>query len=716
MIKKKQIVALALMLTVTAGLLAGCEQGDVVEIGHSDGMNVEEGYDTDLLFKNSTSLWGGDSGVIWVPEERDPEYGGYFYQYMSEVALFSNNCPSTEEGETPAWTPEGGVNSSGAAYNSHVVVTRSRDLVDWEVCKDALDGGMALRVENDEWIAGRVWVPEVFYDEESGKYYMYFGAWTRQNNDELREQGALYSDSSYEEFRHYLGVAVGETPVGPFYLASSTATDPNGNWDPETKDFIYEDGERKHAVNPSYLIDEVCDELFYTDEYQARPDFEEKDELFICIDPHPFMDEDGNFYLYFSRSRTGKEEEYIGDEGVTEYNVIWGMQMKDFVTPDYTTLSFCIPNSYEAEANFGEDEVEGSVGKTFVRVEYKGGQDPDDPDNPFYNDPEYPRHLSTSWVRTTEYADGTEQTDTERTDGRTAEAPQMLTTKDKDGKTVYLLTYSPISVSNPNYDVKFAYSYNPLGGFVKPRADQGAVILGVDERNTFMTNLGHVQFLNVEGEWWISHWEFPAPYGVMDIGRVHAISSMTWQYEESLGFDIPVVNGPTASLQPRPYVASGYRNVADRASVSATNAVGDSAKYLNDGRVVTMSRDADLEFKANGGTKITLTFDEAVNIRGILIYQSYNYVNAFKNISQIRFTLAESPAWYNGSASACIITDLPYNVEDYATGSSDLQAGSAAVATFNEIKVTKIEIEIDADDMLGTGSELRVSEIVVLGR
>ena len=44
------------------------------------------------------------------------------------------------------------------------------------------------------------------------------------------------------------------------------------------------------------------------------------------------------------------------------------------------------------------------------------------------------------------------------------------------------------------------------------------------------------------------------------------------------------------------------------------------------------------------------------------------------------------------------------------------QPGSAAVATFNEIKTNKIEIEFDKDDMLGGGDELRIAEIVVLGK
>lgn len=64
-------------------------------------MDIESSYDTGLLYKNNTQLWGGDSGVIWVSKEQDPVYGGYFYQYMSEAGGVANTCPSTEDGQTP---------------------------------------------------------------------------------------------------------------------------------------------------------------------------------------------------------------------------------------------------------------------------------------------------------------------------------------------------------------------------------------------------------------------------------------------------------------------------------------------------------------------------------------------------------------------------------------------------------------------------------------
>lgn len=675
--------------------LAGCGGTSGFKLPHSDGMETASGYDTSLLYKNNSDFWGGDSGVIWVSEEQSAEYGGYFYQYMSECAGVANQVPSTENGETP---PLEHNDKGPVKYTSHIVVTRSKDLNDWEVC-GAVDNGMALYVDKNEWVLNALWAPECVYDKASGKYFLYFSARSQKNNDELRELGAIYSDADENDEntkwdRYYLGIAVSDSPVGPFRLVSSEnvygdATAVNAN------------GKIISGINPAFMLDKECDELFYTDDFKNSDDFAAMDENFAAIDIHPFFDTNGDFYVYFVKHVSS---------GNVEGNTIWGLKMKDMVSPDYSTITMLAANSY-SRADIKGVSADSTLGKTFVRVQYKGTGEGSYP-----NDPAYPRHLSGSYTRYTAYADGSEQTEAEISEGSVVEAPQMLTTEDSDGKTVYLLAYSPRGVGAYQYDVKFAYSYSPLGEFVKPTDAQGATILGVDANNSFMSNLGHVQFLDVDGQDWIVHWEWPAPFAGKDAGRIYALASMSWQYEDSLGFSVPVANGPTTSLQPLPSVFSGCRNVAGRAEIKVSNAVDGSEKYITDGMIVTMQRNADKELRVKGKTKITLTFKEATSVRGILVYNSYTYANAFKNISKIKFSLAESPSWHAGNEKNCFIEDLPFNVAEYSEGLNALQAGAAAVATFNEIKVNKIEIEIDADDKLGTGEELRVSEIVVLGR
>jgi hypothetical protein len=158
-----------------------------------------------------------------------------------------------------------------------------------------------------------------------------------------------------------------------------------------------------------------------------------------------------------------------------------------------------------------------------------------------------------------------------------------------------------------------------------------------------------------------------------------------------------------------PSIYTGYKNIAPQAKITATNAVGNSAKYLNDGLVVTMYEWANRQFTAKGNeTTITLTFDNPKTVRGLMIYNSYLENNAFSSIKSIKFDLAETPSWRKaGNEKTCYIFDLGFDASKY-------QAGSASVATFNEIKVNKITITIDS--MLNGNNQLKISEIKVLGK
>ena len=99
--KKFHLLVCLTVCAVICFSLIGCGGNSGFRLSYADGMNLSEGYDTDLLYKNNSDFWGGDSGVIYVSKEQSEEYGGYFYQYMSECAGVANVIPSTENGETP---------------------------------------------------------------------------------------------------------------------------------------------------------------------------------------------------------------------------------------------------------------------------------------------------------------------------------------------------------------------------------------------------------------------------------------------------------------------------------------------------------------------------------------------------------------------------------------------------------------------------------------
>lgn len=729
----KKITRLLFVLLASILSLTGCGeavQAKGFELKHFDGSDLSSGYDTDLLYKNNTDFWGGDSGVIWVSKEQSEEYGGYFYQYMSGCAGVSSAAAVFTDEET------------GEQYHANVAISRSPDLNDWEIC-GTVAGGFGLKTTLTEWVDDYVWAPETIYAECDcegecdvhwhNKYFMYFSAGTPINDGSI--PGATYLNSSSWRDRLNLGIAVSDTPVGPFELVCSK----NVYGDELARNL---NGEVVTTINPSISIRQVF-----------GLDYE-----FSAIDMHPFMDDNGDFYLYFVKHITDEFTALTNPDNRQSAlgNQIWGVKMKDMISPDYDTLTKVVINGNWTSVTYvGDKNVtyrKDENGKFYDFYEHYSektvkydGEDMGDgvykivinyktPVTQYIKTTDGTNYLAYSDVACTDaligylggsrvydynyqvsnlWSDGTPNLiygDEEGGDGGVVEGPQMITTKDKDGRTVYLLTYSPYGVGSPSYDVRFAYSYNPLTGFMKPKPEEGRSILDWDKNvNDFMTHLGHVQFLNVDDEWWIVHWEGPNPISTnVNIGRIYGLSSMTWTDMPTLDFPVPVANGPSKTLQPLPSVFTGYRNVASKAKVTATNDEGDTVKFLNDGLVVTNWCYEDRCFKANKETTITLEFDEPTVVRGILVYNGYDADYEFEKVGLINFTLAESPSWLDGDARECYIADLAlgkYNGNTYP--------GSAALATFNEIKVSKIQIRIPVAE---GKSGVSVSDIYVMGK
>lgn len=706
---KKKIVKKVLSIVLSCATLfsiVGCQDVSGFELGHYDGANTTNGYDSDLLYKNTSEFLGGDSGVIWVSEEDDPEYGGYFYQYMSEAGGSANHgTPSTEDGKTPS-------NSDDVAYHSHVVITRSKDLVDWE-CVGQLDNGMGLKLEMDSPIkCGNVWAPEVARDPKTGKYFMYFGGLVTAEYSATMLDQRLNANGK-PATKYVACIAVSDSPMGPFEVV--------------TAENMYNGGE-----NPNGEILTTSLPTLHFERY-----FGETPLTGYCTDLNPFFDTNGDFYLFFNAAGVGIS--------------CYGMKMKDMATPDYSTITCLMVGGQEngIEIDDGDDGVLYAP----VRAVYKGDVSKNAEIYPgaginteFPNDPTYPRWDYRSYIHYESWADGTPNTEYIEKDGKKVLNPdfnahkgigghaireglQIICNKDEKGDNVYYLTMTFTGVQSPHYDVHWATATSPLGNepggeYTLPKGREFGTVIGVDASNDYMSNLGHHEFVEIDNEWWIVHWEWAEPFGNQDIGRLYALTPMTWLIDSrtetcrgdgyTTGFPVPIANGPTTNLQAKPSVSTGYRNIAGEGRVSASNVIDDSVKYLTDGYAVAKSMYADWEFRANKKTEIVIKFDEPRTVRGILIYNSYTYDNAFANISTIQFDLVETPTWYNGTEKSCFIRDLGFNPNSYDSTRSWIQAANASIATFNEIKVNQIVIEID--EHLGNSKELRISEIVILGK
>lgn len=211
-IKNILIAAMSVIFLSQAAACAKAPKAEGFALSHYDGMNIDE-YDSDLLWRNTSEIandGSGDGDVMWVSEEEDPVNGGWFYMYSTKYG----GVPSTEDGKTP--TKENGK----AAYYPYVLTSRSRDMVDWEMC-GAVDNCYSLKLGADTWVFSSMYAPECIRNPKDGKYYLYYTARSKVNNAELRELGARYSDSTNGHDRYYIGVAVSDSPCGPFLPCTS---------------------------------------------------------------------------------------------------------------------------------------------------------------------------------------------------------------------------------------------------------------------------------------------------------------------------------------------------------------------------------------------------------------------------------------------------------------------------------------------------------------
>ena len=265
---------------LAAGLcisIAGCGQKEsLVYLNYGTGISEDGNYNKELYGINTVQPQGSDPTCIYVSEEEDPDYGGYYYMYTGGPG----KCSEYQQEHI----------SFATAY-----CFRSRDLFQWEIC--GVKDGFSLIVDEEDWCQENLWAPAVIRNPADGKYYMYFSAGVPQN---YGVEGI--SSSDYDWDRLHLGVAVSDTPIGPFDVLYDT--------DSAT-------GKRIPTIN------------FHTGCGTEYP--------WSAIDAAPFIDDDGTLYLYFNKH---------ADEHYTELNGIVGMKMKSMTIPDYSTVTYLTQGDY----------------------------------------------------------------------------------------------------------------------------------------------------------------------------------------------------------------------------------------------------------------------------------------------------------------------------------------------------------------------------------
>ncbi|MDE7372773.1 MAG: family 43 glycosylhydrolase, partial [Clostridia bacterium] len=473
-------------------------------------------------------------------------------------------------------------------------VTRSKDLNDWEMC-GKVNAGFAFAVTSDSWMDSRLWAPECYYDENDGMFYLYFTAASKQGNGSQE-----YSSSSVTAARTYICVAKSASPMGPFEYVTG----------------VNADGETLTAENPQINFRKALG-LDYD---------------FGVIDVHLFED-GGKTYMYFCESR-----DVPRPDGKKSVGGIWVAEMKDRVTPDYSTLTkLAVPGV--KKVTFTERGINATYTEEGV--------------------------FSTAQGALIANEEGIN------------EGPFMIKHGNK-----YYLTYSQGGYMSSKYSVWQAVGDSPMGPFTKLEASEGGLILGASPENDWLVGTAHHCFTYAGDELMIVYHGHlnPANYTDND-GRGIAVDRVLF-VDGGNGYDVMIANGPTKSLQYLSESISGYKNLAPLATVKATGGEDSAVKYLTDGLIPFHTAFAgERIYRSSDKITITLTFEQAVEINSVMIFNGREYRSAFAAIDSIAFRLSEIPAWFNGvKADYAVIQNLAFPGEYFDDLNETVRAGAAATA------------------------------------
>lgn len=273
---------------------------------------------------------------------------------------------------------------------------------------------------------------------------------------------------------------------------------------------------------------------------------------------------------------------------------------------------------------------------------------------------------------------------------------------------IYYLTLSVYGFTDEKYQVRQALSDAPLGNFTKSLPEEGGTVIATDPNWSHLTSAGHHAFIHVGDELYIAYHTFLNRTDITD-GRALAVDKV--EFVSHNGTTLLHANGPTDSLQPLPEAISGYKNIAKDAVITSDNTKSDSnVSYLNDGVMSYLEYDSIPEYISNEGvTTITLTWDDFVTARALMIYNSIQYDKSFLDIARVRMTyLAE-----DNKLKQVEMTNLEYDWDFLVDDSfGTMNPGGAIVTEFNDITIQKIEITYRSV----AGSLVGIPEIVVLGK
>ncbi|MBO5716280.1 MAG: family 43 glycosylhydrolase [Clostridia bacterium] len=480
---------------------------------------------------------------------------------------------------------------------------RSKDMTNWEYV------GVAFEPDYSEaWAYNNYWAPEVLYDD--GVYYLFYNA-----------------QNIHAGQRHCISVAVSQTPYGPFESIDGAKN---------------LDGKDLSKGEPVYDFSKIL---------PGREGIEND-----VIDAHAFIDPvTGDKYLYFSAWQRWHTR---------GYQEIFGVKMKDWFTPDYSTLTQITSIFNTTVGDFSEEMSGGQI--QFGNIDEGQNEQATVNEGPFVY-----------------YHDGT-----------------------------YYMTYSVYPYTSPNYQVRQALATSPLGDYTKVAPEDGGTIIYTESDWENLQSAGHHCFIRCGEQLIIAYHTF-LDRSTIQNGRALAVDEIKFVKNDK-GQTLMHTNGPTYSYQPLPSAVSGYKNLAPQATITASHTASDSdVKLLTDGLYKSHKSDLVDEYKTqivSESTKTTINFkfDDWVNVRSLLLYNSLDYYLSVPVINSVKlkYKTADGFAWAEAK-------NVKFNYAWNSDSNSTMYAGGSIILEFDEMPVMEIELTINLyTDM----PQVAIGEIMIMGR
>lgn len=719
--RKKTLCAL-LAVCLSVSLFVGCNNSTMYELSYYDEMNAAKGYDENLFYENDMEAACADPTAIYITDKNDPDYG-WFYMYPTSDSDFGCHGFS--------------------AY-------KSRDLKSWQYVGPVFDP------KEESWSHFSCWAPECIYDAETGKYYLFYSSTDYYNalSTPGRANNDGYTFINNDEKKYYRGIEADiDAIVGDNKKTTKEKIKDLDSAIDELKKFYegvtadveasngrtYTQGQITDALNQIANLDKTV-----TDESQRLNDARTCLLKAKTVDVKKmFTSQDFGIGVAVSDSPRGPFTQYTNvkdEEGYDENNREITIDLPFLASEDvYYWL-----HDHRSEWYKGPDTPEQNPGQmTNVEscapmIDVHPFVDPVSGEKYLYmvRDPNgggpgfiFVMKMGKKWTDDPKWDTATRltrfgyyTTDDLSSSNKSSdliegtiinEGPYVYYNKDSNK---YYLTLSVNSYNKRSYSVVQAIGDSPLGPFRKLSRAEGGTVVATDFDWDHVSGPGHHSFVTFNDNLYIV---YHAHYKRVTGGdqRGSCVDEVVWT-KNAQGETIMHCNGPTYSYQPKIGPDAEYKNIATQAKITATNVAEDSdVSLLNDRLIRFFTWDEYLKEFTTGSkkeTKITLTFDDYVATRALMVYNSWDYSFHWEKIDRVEMDFVKTVDGKEVTGTA-YIDNLKFDTERHIGYNSDeqynfMRPGGAAIAEYDELKVKEIRLTFKHD------APIAISEIYVLGK